>query len=75
VRRKPGNVEARWEINGEHAAAMGSGLSVSQLDSEAKTEAEADPFADESAAPASPAIVWKEVQSVRRISSGTYVAT
>ncbi|KAF2495726.1 hypothetical protein BU16DRAFT_527494 [Lophium mytilinum] len=72
---KPGNVEARWEISGEHAAAMGSGLSVSQLDTEGKTEVEADPFADESAAPASPAAVWKEVQSVRRISSGTYVAT
>jgi hypothetical protein len=72
---KPGNVEARWEISGEHAAALGSGLSVSQMETPAKTEVEADPFADESVAPPSAAVVWKEVQSVRRISSGTYVAT
>ncbi|OCK78258.1 hypothetical protein K432DRAFT_332433 [Lepidopterella palustris CBS 459.81] len=74
---KPGNVEARWEVSGDHAAGLGSGLSVSQLNqAEVKTESEADPFADadENIAPASPAIVWKEVQCVKRIASGTYVA-
>jgi hypothetical protein len=46
---KPGNVEARWEVSGEHAAGIGSGLSMSHLDisSEGPREEGTDPFADE----------------------------
>lgn len=74
---KPGNVEARWEISGELATGLGSGLSVSQISQgENKMEGEADPFADadENVAPASPAVLWKEISTVKKIASGTYVA-
>ncbi|KAF2115567.1 Muniscin C-terminal mu homology domain-containing protein [Lophiotrema nucula] len=73
---KPGNAEARWEITGEQSLSLGSGLSVSQSSpSEVKTEGESDPFADadETAPPASPAVGWKSVASVKRITSGTYL--
>jgi hypothetical protein len=70
---KPGNSEARWEITGEQALHVGSGLSVSQTAPVEKQEA--DPFADadaeENAVVASPA--WKPVASVKRIASGTYL--
>ncbi|PSN64305.1 hypothetical protein BS50DRAFT_575755 [Corynespora cassiicola Philippines] len=75
---RPGNTEARWEITGEQSLRAGSGLGVSQsagLDS--KAEGETDPFADadgdESAPPASPAVGWKPVASIKRITSGTYL--
>lgn len=75
---RPGNTEARWEITGEQSLRAGSGLGVSQsagLDS--KAEGEMDPFADadgdESAPPASPAVGWKPVASIKRITSGTYL--
>lgn len=72
---KPGNVEARWEMNGEHARGHGSGLAVSQMvHGGDAAEPEDDPFADESAPPASPAITWKDVTTVKKISSGTYTA-
>lgn len=73
---KPGNSEARWELSGEPALGLGSGLNVSQAStSESKAEGDADPFADadENIPPPSPAIVWKPVASVKRISSGTYL--
>ncbi|KAH7091153.1 Muniscin C-terminal mu homology domain-containing protein [Paraphoma chrysanthemicola] len=74
---KPGNTEARWEISGEQTLALGSGLgvSVSAPLNEAKQDGEADPFADtdENAPPASPAIGWKPISTVKRITSGTYV--
>jgi hypothetical protein len=74
---KPGNVEARWEISGEQTLTLGSGLgvSVSAPLNEAKQDGEADPFADtdENAPPASPAIGWKPVTTVKRIASGTYL--
>ena len=81
---KPGNCEARWEISGEQAKALGSGLSVSQMTSgeEKKDSAEKeekDPFADadaegeEAARPVTPVVGWKEVGGVKRIVSGTYV--
>ncbi|KAF2687998.1 hypothetical protein K458DRAFT_295533 [Lentithecium fluviatile CBS 122367] len=73
---KPGNSEARWEITGPQALSIGSGLGVSQsAPPEVKTEGEADPFADadENAPPPSPAPVWKPVNSVKRLSSGTYL--
>ncbi|KAF2640199.1 hypothetical protein P280DRAFT_490544 [Massarina eburnea CBS 473.64] len=68
---KPGNSEARWEITGEQALSVGSALSVSQLAPAEKQED--DPFADaeENAAPASP--TFKPVNSVKRITSGTYL--
>jgi hypothetical protein len=74
---RPGNVEARWEISGEQTLTLGSGLGVSMSAplSEAKQDGEADPFADtdENAPPASPAIGWKAVSTVKRIASGTYL--
>jgi hypothetical protein len=74
---KPGNVEARWEISGEQTLTLGSGLGVSMSAplGEAKQDGEADPFADtdENAPPASPAIGWKPVATVKRIASGTYL--
>lgn len=81
---RPGNVEARWEISGDEAVGLGSGLSVARLvlggeAAAAEAEgaamgagAEADPFADER--PVTPVGVWRDVGSVRRIVSGTYVA-
>ncbi|KAB2579905.1 Saff domain-containing protein [Lasiodiplodia theobromae] len=72
---KPGNVEARWEMIGDNASGHGSGLGVSQMvQSSEAADAEDDPFADESAAPSSPAITWKDVPIVKRISNGTYSA-
>ena len=69
---KPGNVEARWEISGEHASGLGSGLSISQM-SKAREDG-ADPFADEgNATPSSGA--YKEVPIVRKLVSGKYVAS
>ncbi|CAI6334572.1 unnamed protein product [Periconia digitata] len=69
---KPGNCEARWEITGDQALRTGSGLGVSQR-APATEKLEADPFADadENAPPTTPA--WKEVVSVKRITSGTYI--
>lgn len=69
---KPGSVEARWEISGEAAAGLGSGLGLSRSGT-LKDEGSSDPFADESAA-ASPAGAWKEVKVHRKIISGKYIA-
>lgn len=73
---KPGNSEARWEITGDHSLSVGSGLGVSQTTRmETKQDGESDPFADadENAPPASPAVGWKAVASVKRFASGTYL--
>jgi hypothetical protein len=73
---KPGNSEARWEITGPQALKVGSALGVSQsAPADIKTDREADPFADadENAPPSSPAPLWKPVNSVKRLSSGTYL--
>ena len=71
---KPGNVEARWEITGEHAVHLGSGLAVSQKGS-AKEEG-TDPFADESIMAAGVGSgVYKEVSMVKKVVSGKYVAS
>ncbi|KAF2478175.1 uncharacterized protein BDR25DRAFT_338818 [Lindgomyces ingoldianus] len=72
---KPGNTEARWEIIGAQSLSLGSGLSVRQMAPIEAKDSESDPFADadENAPPASPAITWKDVASVKRIASGTYL--
>ncbi|KAK4498588.1 hypothetical protein PRZ48_011246 [Zasmidium cellare] len=68
---KGGSVEARWEISGEHAAGLGSALSVSQS---AAGEG-GDPFADEEGAGAGGASAsWKMVPLVKKLASGSYVA-
>ncbi|KAI9783938.1 MAG: hypothetical protein M1839_002883 [Geoglossum umbratile] len=79
---KPGSVEARWEIVGDNAIGLGSGLQLSQLSTISSAIAttsptEADPFADEGVAPSpapSPSVAWKDVPMVRRIVSGKYIA-
>ena len=69
---KPGNVEARWELNGSGVTSFGSGLSVTRFEQAAKEE---DPFADEEGAgPSTPRGSWKEVEGVRKLASGTYQA-
>ncbi|KAL9065003.1 MAG: hypothetical protein Q9161_008495 [Pseudevernia consocians] len=68
----PGPVEMRWEISGDAAAGLGSGLSLSQMAS--KEEGGSDPFADESTW-SSAAGTWKEVPVHRRLVSGKYIAT
>jgi hypothetical protein len=71
---KPGNCEARWEISDEQSLTLGSGLGVSMsapLNTK-KEEGEADPFADEDV-PASLAIGWKPVATVKKITSGMYL--
>ncbi|KAL8687813.1 MAG: hypothetical protein Q9224_005044, partial [Gallowayella concinna] len=70
---QPGSVEVRWEISGEAAAGLGSGLGLSQSGT-LKEEGSPDPFADESAA-GSPIGGWKEVKVQRKIVSGKYVAS
>ena len=68
---KPGNVEVRWEISGEQAQGLGSGLSLSQ--SSIKEEGGSDPFADEGTTP-NPSGNWREVPVTRKIMSGKYIA-
>ncbi len=69
---KPGLVEVRWEISGEAAAGLGSGLRLSQT-AVSKEEGGSDPFADEGAS-ASALGSWKEVPVTRKIMSGRYIA-
>jgi len=71
---KTGNVEARWELHQGSAAGAGSGLSVSVMEHSTGADGDANPFADEDAAPA-PAVSWKEVRTVKSLRSGTYLAT
>lgn len=70
IEAKPGNVEMRWEISGESADGLGSGLALSQSSRE---EGGSDPFADEST-PSTSAGTWKEVAVTRKIISGKYIA-
>ena len=69
---KAGSVEARWEVSGEPAAGLGSGLGLSRSGT-MKDEGSSDPFADESAA-SIPSNSWKEVKVHRKIVSGKYIA-
>lgn len=68
---KPGNVEMRWEISGDNAQGLGSGLGISQSSRE---EGGSDPFADESTLSLSTGS-WKDVPVTRKIVSGKYIAS
>ena len=68
---KPGSVEMRWEISGEAAAGLGSGLSLSQMGS--KEERGSDPFADETTL-SSGAGTWRDIAVHRKLMSGKYIA-
>ena len=68
---KPGSVETRWEIAGEHAAGVGSGLSLSLATGQ--KEGGTDPFADEGSLQGSGS-VYREVPATRKVVSGKYVA-
>lgn len=72
---KPGNVEARWEISGEDAIGLGSGLSISRQGNsvEGVREEGSDPFADEGVT-APPSTSWKDIPVVRKLISGKYIA-
>ena len=61
-----GSVEARWEVGGEGARKLGSGLSVSMP----AHSGAADPFADESGLGSG----WRGVPGVKKLVSGSYVA-
>lgn len=69
---QPGSAEIRWEISGEHAAGLGSGLSISR---HSKDEGGSDPFADESTGSSSLTATWKEVPVTRKIVSGKYMVS
>lgn len=74
---KPGNVEARWEISGDAAKALGSGLAISKM-VEIEAADEKDPFADEDGGSEKEAVApekgWREIPGVKKITSGTYLA-
>lgn len=67
----PGSVEVRWEISGDDAVGLGSGLSLSRQLSSGSSSS--DPFSDEGAA-GSGAGEWKDVVMTRKVVSGKYVA-
>ena len=69
---KPGSVEVRWEISGEAAAGLGSGLGLSQT-AFSKEEGGSDPFADEGTS-TSALGSWREVPVTRKMMSGKYIA-
>ena len=72
---KSGEIEARWEISGEDALGLGSGLSLSQGRGTAKEDGAADPFADESmATTVNGSGGFKEVPVMRKMVSGRYIA-
>lgn len=69
---KPGTVEVRWEISGDDATGIGSGLGLSQMNTVVSGTG-ADPFSDESAG-GNLTGGWKEVAVARKVVSGKYVA-
>lgn len=75
VQASGGVVETRWEVSGDAARGVGSGLGVSVAGS--ATSGGADPFADEDGLGQSGAGgggEWKVVPGVRKVGSGSYVA-
>lgn len=79
---RPSPVEARWEISGDDANTVGSGLTLS-LQGEpvkGKEPEEADPFADTSGEAAvsestEGVPTWTPVTAVKKVVSGKYTAT
>jgi len=63
-----GHVDARWEITGENAQPLGSGLAVSMQSQSGGTGD--DPFADDDGLTS----VWKGVQGAKKLVSGAYSA-
>ncbi|UKZ94748.1 uncharacterized protein TrAFT101_009600 [Trichoderma asperellum] len=76
VEPQPGNVEARWEyaVSGEDV--VGSGISISRLETVTKDAVESDPFADEeNPASSNPSLAeqtWVDVPVTRKLVSGKY---
>lgn len=69
---KPGTVEARWEISGEGAGGIGSGLGLSSA-ADAKEEG-TNPFEDQGNLTRNVGTnVYKEVPITRRLVSGKYI--
>ena len=77
---EPGYIEVRWEIQGSSGLALGSGISLSRLESikgKEKEESEADPFADESIVSptaATPSGNWVQVETSKKLTGGKYEA-
>lgn len=79
-------VEVRWEISGEDAESVGSGLTLSMpkpktAEAAAVTEEEADPFADAGAeekstdGPEACGPAWTPVPTARKVMSGKFMAS
>ena len=68
---RAGSTEARWEISGDHANGLGSGLGLSRQRSGTREESGSDPFADGGTSPGT-GDGWKEVRVTRKIVSGRY---
>ncbi|KAK5991476.1 hypothetical protein PT974_09759 [Cladobotryum mycophilum] len=71
----PGRVEARWEYIASGDEVVGSGISVSRLETKEKDAVESDPFADENPASSNPSLleqVWVDVPTTRRLVGGKY---
>lgn len=64
-----GHVEARWDVSGENAKGLGSGIGVSAQEKAVGGGGD-DPFADEGGA----AREWKSVPGVKKIQTGSYGA-
>lgn len=64
---RQGKVEARWDVHGEGAGALGSGLGISVRGGDG---GEDDPFSDDEAKEGN----WKSVQGIRKVTAGTYQA-
>lgn len=73
VEPQPGTVEARWEYAVSGDDVVGSGISISRL--ETKEAVETDPFADENPASSNPSLAeqeWLDVPVTRKLVSGKY---
>ncbi|KAI9801438.1 MAG: hypothetical protein M1833_002670 [Piccolia ochrophora] len=77
---RPGPAEARWEISGDQARELGSGLGIRHAAESAPGESpalggkETDPFADEGTAQRSAGLAWKPVPCIKKLTSGKYTA-
>ena len=76
---KAGQTEARWEMDNGNATKIGSGLRLSQTTQTMSTatprsDAGVDPFADEGVSSSSSS-GWTDVSMVKKVISGTFVAS